>query len=398
MLGRQVDLVSPRRRSMLIFLLLGLVSLLADAVYEGGRSISGAYLAEIKAPAVGAALIGVGEFLGLAFRLFSGYLATIYQSSAVLWASTMLGYAATALSIPLIAFAPTWHGVVALYMAERLGKGLRTPTRDVILAEVAEELGVGKGFGIHELLDQLGAFAGPVLVSVLLALFGYKVAYLALIAPGMASVLLVALAWRLHPTLRSLRSVVSAEKTKLELRGYSRQFWIYTAASSALALGLMHWSIASYYLKVRGAASDVEIGLAYAVAMLVDALVAVPLGVLFDKVRLKLMPAIPALLPVFAAMVAYAPRWAVYLLAIPWGIVMCSEESVMRASIAVLVEPSKRPLAYGVFGLVFGLAWALGGYVYTALLGEPLHMVLYAAAMSAAATYLYSALARLARA
>jgi hypothetical protein len=68
----------------------------------------------------------------------------------------------------------------------------------------------------------------------------------------------------------------------------------------------------------------------------------------------------------------------------------------MRASIAVLVEPSKRPLAYGVFGLVFGLAWALGGYVYTALLGEPLHMVLYAAATSAAATYLYSALARLA--
>ena len=387
--------MSPRRRPMLVFLLLGLVSLFADAVYEGGRSISGAYLAEIKAPAVGAALIGVGEFLGLVSRLFSGYLATIYQSSAVLWASTTLGYAVTALSIPLIAFAPTWHGVVALYMAERLGKGLRTPARDVILAEVTEDLGVGKGFGIHELLDQLGAFAGPVLVSVLLALFGYKVAYLALIAPGLVSVLLVALAWRLHPTLRS---VVSAEKTRLELRGYSRQFWIYTAASSALALGFMHWSIASYYLKVRGAASDVEIGLAYAAAMLVDALVAVPLGALFDKVGLRLMPAIPALLPIFTAMVAYAPRWAVYLLAIPWGIVMCSEESVMRASIAVLVEPSKRPLAYGVFGLVFGLAWALGGYVYTALLGEPLHMVLYAAATSAAATYLYSALARLARA
>jgi len=387
--------VSPRRRPMLVFLLLGLVSLFADAVYEGGRSISGAYLAEIKAPAVGAALIGVGEFLGLVSRLFSGYLATIYQSSAVLWASTTLGYAVTALSIPLIAFAPTWHGVVALYMVERLGKGLRTPARDVILAEVTEDLGVGKGFGIHELLDQLGAFAGPVLVSVLLALFGYKVAYLALIAPGLVSVLLVALAWRLHPTLRS---VVSAEKTRLELRGYSRQFWIYTAASSALALGFMHWSIASYYLKVRGAASDVEIGLAYAAAMLVDALVAVPLGALFDKVGLRLMPAIPALLPIFTAMVAYAPRWAVYLLAIPWGIVMCSEESVMRASIAVLVEPSKRPLAYGVFGLVFGLAWALGGYVYTALLGEPLHMVLYAAATSAAATYLYSALARLARA
>ena len=59
---------SPRR-VVLVFLLLGLVSLFADVVYEGGRSISGAYLAEVGAPAVAAALIGVGEFLGLVLRL-----------------------------------------------------------------------------------------------------------------------------------------------------------------------------------------------------------------------------------------------------------------------------------------------------------------------------------------
>ena len=382
---------SSRRRLTLVFLLLGLVSLFADTVYEGGRSVSGAYLAEIRAPTAAAALIGVGEFLGLVFRLFSGYIATVYQTSTVLWASTLLGYAVSALSIPMIALAPTWHSVVALYVADRLGKGLRAPARDVILAEVSEGIGVGKGFGIHELLDQLGAFAGPVLVSVLLAFFGYRVAYLALIVPGVVSLLLLAAAWWLHPTLRS---VASTGRTRLVLRGYGRQFWIYVAASSALALGFMHWTIASYYLKVRGVASDVEIGLTYAVAMLVDALVAVPLGALFDRVKLRTMLLIPVLIPLFTALVAYAPREMLYLLAVPWGIVMCSEESVMRASVAVLVEPSKRPLAYGVFGLVFGLAWALGGYVYTALLGEPLHMILYALATSAAALYLYSMLTR----
>jgi hypothetical protein len=160
----------------------------------------------------------------------------------------------------------------------------------------------------------------------------------------------------------------------------------------------MHWSIASYYLKIRSIVSDVEIGLIYAVAMLVDAVTAVPLGVLFDKAKLKTLLAIPLLAPVFIILVAYAPRELIYFSAIPWGIVMCSEESIMRASITLLVEPSNRPLAYGVFGLVFGLAWALGGYIYTALLGEPLYMLLYALITSITSLCFYTVLAKTTRA
>jgi MFS family permease len=361
-------------------------------VYEGGRSVSGAYLAEVGAPAVAAALVGVGEFLGLVFRLLSGYVATVFQSSAALWSSTFLGYLLTSVSIPAIAIAPTWYGVVALYMVDRLGKGLRAPARDVILAEVSEGIGVGKGFGIHELLDQMGAFAGPVMVSVLLALYGYRAAYLTLLVPGAVAVLLVAAAWRLYPNLRSTSRGTTSSRTPV-FRGYSRPFWLYVAASSALALGFMHWSIASYYLKIRGAVGDVEIGLIYAVAMLIDALIAVPLGALFDRVGLRTLLLVPALAPVFVVLVAYAPRELLYLSAVPWGIVMCSEESMMRASIAVLVEPPRRPLAYGVFGLVFGLAWAIGGYIYALLLAEPLYMLLYAVATSATSIYLYADLA-----
>ena len=377
--------MSTQRRVLLVFLLLGLVSLFADVVYEGGRSVSGAYLAEIKAPVVATALVGVGEFLGLAFRLFSGYIATILQSSTVLWGSTLLGYLITSLSIPMIAFAPTWHDVVVLYIIERLGKGLRAPTRDVIVAEVSEGIGVGKGFGIHELLDQVGAFLGPVLVSILLTLYGYRVAYLTLIIPGMISVLLVATAWRLHPKLKS----TSVRKSKLVVRGYSKSFWIYTLATSVLVLGFMHWSIASYYLKIRGVVSDAEIGFIYAIAMFVDAIVAVPLGVLFDKVKFKTLLTIPALTPVFIVLIMYAPHELIYFSAIPWGIIMCSEESIMRATIALLVEPSKRPLAYGFFGLVFGFMWAVGGYIYVAILDKPLYMLIYVLTTSITSTYLY---------
>jgi len=289
------------------------------------------------------------------------------------------------ISIPMIAFAPTWHEVVALYIIERLGKGLRTPTRDVIVAEVSEAIGVGKGFGIHELLDQVGAFLGPTLVSVLITFYGYRVAYSTLIIPGIISVLLVATAWRLYSKPRS----TSVKGPKPVVRGYGGLFWIYTLATSVLVLGLMHWSIASYYLKIRGVVGDAEIGFIYAIAMLVDAAVAVPLGILFDKVKFKTLLTIPALTPVFIVLIMYAPRELLYFSAIPWGIVMCSEESIMRASIALLVEPPRRPLAYGFFGLVFGFMWAVGGYVYTVLIDKPLCMLLYAIATSLASMYLY---------
>jgi MFS family permease len=373
----------------IVFILLGLVSLFADIVYEGGRSISGAYLAEINAPALGVASIGVGEFLGLVFRFFSGYIASVFQSSMVLWGSTLLGYALTAFSIPLIAYAPTWQFAVSLYIIDRLGKGLRAPTRDVILAEVSEGIGVGKGFGVHELLDQLGAFTGPVLVSVLIALYGYRVAYLTLLAPGLISLILVATAWYLYPSIKA----TSVKKPVVGVRGYSWSFWIYTIATSVLALGFMHWSIASYYLKQVRGVSDVDVGLIYAVAMLVDALIAIPLGALFDKVKLKTLILIPTLTPLFTILLIYAPRGLLYLTAIPWGVVMCSEESIMRATIAVLVEPSKRPLAYGLFGLLFGLMWAIGGYIYTALIPEPVYMVAYALITSTTSLYMYIHLA-----
>jgi len=88
-------------------------------------------------------------------------------------------------------------------------------------------------------------------------------------------------------------------------------------------------------------------------------------------------------------MIVHAPSELLYLSAIPWGIVMCSEESIMRATIAVLMEPSKKPLAYGLYGLAFGAVWALGGYVYTALLVEFLYMFFYAFIVSIIAFYLY---------
>jgi len=154
-------------------------------------------------------------------------------------------------------------------------------------------------------------------------------------------------------------------------------------------LGFIHWSIASYYLRQFRGLPGETIGLIYAVAMLVDALVAVPLGVLFDKAKVKVLLLIPLLIPFSIGLLVYTPIELIYLAAIPWGIVMCSEESIMRATIAVLVEPSKSRWHMVYSGFYSGLFGALGGFIYTAILGSPVYMVIYAVATSLLSLYLY---------
>ncbi|MEM1628787.1 MAG: MFS transporter [Desulfurococcaceae archaeon] len=374
------------KRVLIVFYLLGLVSLFADMVYEGGRSISGAYLENLAAPPIGPALIGLGDFAGYVLRFIAGYLATLYQSSRLLWGFVIVGYTVTAISIPLLAFASAWNMAVVLYVIDRLGKGLRAPSRDVIVAEVSESFGLGKGFGIHELLDQLGAFIGPLIVSISLIYWGYRTAFLLLLIPGTISIALVISAFTLYP---SLKSVDKVKKPVLGFKGLGEVFWLYVLASSALALGFMHWAISSYYLTSRGVLSDYEIGLAYTIAMLADALVAIPLGHVFDKIKLNILLIQPPLALLYIVILLYAPRELIPLAAVCWGVIMCSEESIMRASIALIVEPSKRPFAYGAFGLLYGLTWAIGGFIYGFLLGNKLYVLTYAVITNTASLLLY---------
>ena len=83
---------------------LGVVSLLVDLVYEGARSITGPFLASLGASALTVGLVtGAGEAAALGFRLFSGPAA---DRSGRYWRWMVVGYALTAVCVPLMALAP----------------------------------------------------------------------------------------------------------------------------------------------------------------------------------------------------------------------------------------------------------------------------------------------------
>src|SRR5437763_2741339 len=168
------------RTALRFVVLLGVVSLFADMTYEGARSITGPFLAVLGASGTAVGVIaGLGELLGYGLRLASGYLA---DRTRRYWAMTLLGYGVNVLAVPLLALAGRWEVAAALMIAERVGKAIRTPARDVMLSQATHRIGHGWGFGLHEALDQIGAVTGPLLVAlIVIGPGGYPAAFAALL-------------------------------------------------------------------------------------------------------------------------------------------------------------------------------------------------------------------------
>ncbi|BBL71410.1 MFS transporter [Methylogaea oryzae] len=147
--------------------LLGCVSLLNDTASELVYPLIPVYLAGVLA--ADSRALGVIEGVALAFssfmQLLSGWLSD-RRRSAKPW--VVAGYALAAAARPLYALAGAWPVVLALRLADRLGKGLRSAPRDAMLAAAAPHDQRGLAFGLHRAMDNLGAVIGPLLAFAML--------------------------------------------------------------------------------------------------------------------------------------------------------------------------------------------------------------------------------------
>src|SRR2546430_12032501 len=159
-----------RAAALRLVVLFGVVSLFADMVYEGGRSITGPYLALLGASGAAVGIIaGGGELLGYALRLVSGRVA---DATRLYWPLTIAGYVVQMLAVPALALVGSWPAAAALILLERVGKAMRNPPRDAMLAGASTEIGRGWAFGGPGARDQIGARVGPLLGAGILALRG----------------------------------------------------------------------------------------------------------------------------------------------------------------------------------------------------------------------------------
>jgi MFS family permease len=342
----------------------GVVSLLADIVYEGARSITGPLLASLGATAVVVGVVtGIGEAAALLLRIVSGPLT---DRTGRFWTWTISGYALTAVSVPLLGFAGVLWVAAALVIAERVGKAVRSPAKDTLLSHATAVTGRGRGFAVHEAMDQIGAVSGPLAVAAMLVVFdgdfGPTLALLAV--PGVAVLaLLLWLRARVPEPARyeTLEPAAGTPAGGGPVAPLPRAFWIYALFTAVTMVGFTTFGVLSFHQVQRGLVPVAAVPLIYAAAMVADALAALVTGWWYDRrgaVTLAALPVLAAVVPILAFSGSLGP---VLLGALVWGAAVGVQESTLRAVVADLVGPRRRATAYGVYAAVLGVAAAGGG-------------------------------------
>jgi len=354
-----------RKTAFQLVILLGIVSMFGDIAYEGGRSISGPYLATLGASAAMVGLVtGAGEFLGYGLRLVSGYFA---DRTKAYWILTFIGYGLIG-AIPLLAFTGNWPLAAFLLILERIGKAIRSPARDTIISCCGTSIGRGWGFAIHEALDQVGAIIGPLILSfALITSGGYQRGFTLLWIPVVLCMVALFIARQKAPNVEKLEARTEVDQQNVK-RGLGRIFWLYSLFVLLAGTGFASFQLIAYHVKAQAIISDAQIPILYAVAMAVDAIVALIIGKTYDKKGLMVLIAIPVLtLPI--PFLGFSQTYGLILVAIVlWGAVMGIHETIMRAAIADLVPMERRGSAYGIFNTLYGLSLFLGsatiGFLY----------------------------------
>jgi predicted MFS family arabinose efflux permease len=347
--------VALARPALRFVVLIGVVSLFADMTYEGARSVTGPYLAVLGASAaIVGAVAGIGELLGYSLRLLSGRLS---DRSRAYWPVAIAGYIVQMAAVPALALAGSWQVAAGLIIAERIGKAMRNPPRDAMLARATETIGRGWGFGLHEALDQAGALIGPLVVAGVLAATGrYELAFATLVIPAVLTLATLALARRTYPQPPG----VAARPADLDATGLPPAFWLYLVAAALVAAGFADFSLIAYHFEQAGTVDPAAVPLFYAGAMAAGGLGALVFGRMFDRRGIGLLVPLTAIGALFAPLSFLGAAPVALLGVLLWGGALGVHESIMAAAVAEMAPPGRTASAYGLFTMAFGIAWFAG--------------------------------------
>lgn len=290
------------------------------------------------------------------FRLVSGVLSDRLRNRKGL---VFLGYALSSVARPLLAVAGSFPAVVALRVADGIGKGTKDAPRDALVADSSAGIR-GKAFGFHRLVDTAGSVFGPLAASAILLAFAptlqsYRIIFALAAIPGLVALALILLGIR-EP--RRTAAAVSAAP-----RAFPAAFWIFLAGSTVAMLTRANDAL----VLVRAAEAGIApawIPAVFGGFTLLYALLSYPIGVWSDRAgRLPFIVGGWAVLAVaeagFALSASVPAVLGVFLL---YGLFYALTEGSGRALIADLIPVASRGTAYALFHAVTGGALILGGF------------------------------------
>lgn len=317
---------------------------------------------------------GAAETTASLLKLATGYYSDRWkQRKSFMFA----GYTISSLTRPFIALAlAPWH-VLAIRLADRVGKGIRTSPRDALIAGCTAPEDRGRAFGFQRAMDHAGAFIGPLVAAgLLLAMTRYmdfsseralRWVFLLAALPGLLVPFII---WRFiteegdaaltHPS--SPITLASLRKIKGPFPRYLAAVTVFTLGNSSDAFLIL------YAVKVCGL-PPWQVPLLWAAFHAVKMLLSTPGGALSDRFGRKTMIGIgwaiyAASYILFGLSSAVWQIWAVFLF---YGLFAAVTEGTERAYVAELVPPELRGTAYGFYNAAIGIAALPASLLFGAL-------------------------------
>jgi MFS family permease len=335
---------------------LGFVSLLMDTSSELIHSLLPVFLVgTLGASAAFVGLVeGVGEATAAVTKVFSGWLSDRLGKRKLLAA---IGYGMAALVKPIFAMAVTPYEILAARFLDRVGKGVRGAPRDALIADVTPAEIRGATFGLHEALDTVGAFAGPLLAMGLMVLLANNIraVFWWAVVPGALSVLVLILAVK-----EPKQADHAASKAPIGWKDVGRlgaPFWIVVVVGALFSLA----RFSEAFLILR--ASNLGLALAltplvFIVMNFVYAVISTPAGVLSDRFgrRVVLASGLVVLIGADAVLALSNSVPSVLAGVALWGLHLGLTQGLLSALVADAAPKEARGTAFGVFNLISGLA------------------------------------------
>jgi MFS family permease len=333
--------------------------------------------------ALGAPMVAVALIDGAAETV-----ATLLQIGSGWWADrigrrrpfVLAGYLLSNTVKPLLAFAGSWWVVLAIRVSDRVGKGLRVPPRDALIAETTPPEQRGRAFGLNHALDPAGAMvsliAGAIIIRLSqdphapIAAGTFRNLVLFIVLPGLATVALTLAVREPRATPPPCPRVLAG--TGSGGGDLGRPFWRFLALSALFGLG----NSTDSFVIVRASQTGLStptLFLLLAAFNLTTVLSSLPAGALSDRLGRRgflaagwmLYAAVYAGLAISSAPTHIAAWLLVY------GVYYGLTEGVAKAMVADLVPPERRATAYGLLAAVQGLcvlpAGLVGGWLWSAI-------------------------------
>lgn len=334
---------------------LGLVSFFADVSSEMLYPITPIFLATVLHAPV--EVIGVIEgFAEAAASFMRTLFGRVSDRLGRRRPFVLAGYTIAALAKPLIAVATTWPLVLVARVSDRLGKGMRTPPRDALLADYTPPAERGRAFGWHRAMDSAGAVVGPLAALALIAATGNNLRLVIglTVIPGLIGAALVL-------TVRERRATAHEEagesRTGPAMRELPRPFLAYLAAWAPFALA----NSSDVFLILRAEQlgySTTIVVLLYTVYNLVYSLASPVFGRLADRLgpRRVLVGGLVVFALVYAGFAGAGSAWMLWPLFAIYGLYIAATDGVGKAYAVELVPERVRATSLGLLGTVQGVA------------------------------------------